>query len=336
MQLTRQISIPMSNAGDVLSMIQKKLSVLEGRCEKEGYIKPKSITVESYSCGQLKGNNVMVHVVFNCNVINPLPGDVLSCLVEHSTNVGITARLNSDDSPLIVFIVRNHHLDVPFFSELEEGDEIQVTVVGQRFQINDPKISIIGMVKEVVQKEVKPDDTLEFYHRSVDLAPGKGRGECGDTLYPGLGRKTNWRQQLSFHDEAEFTCDGKHFPPDSKWKTLEHYYQASRLALHDPVFANLLRVGELHGDGSGVYASKLSMGATGLHKYVVKLTDAEQLEWDAIKETIWLNGARAKFTQNEDKKNLLCATKTARLMYSVRGKPSSRLTHYETVRSELM
>jgi hypothetical protein len=51
-----------------------------------------------------------------------------------------------------VFIARDHHYNVADFGSVKEDDKFTVRVIGQRFELNDKFISIIGeFVKE------KPD-----------------------------------------------------------------------------------------------------------------------------------------------------------------------------------
>jgi hypothetical protein len=52
-------------------------------------------------------------------------------------------------SPVVVFIAKDHHYNSAMFNEVKDGDKINVKVIGQRFELNDKYISIIGeLVKE--------------------------------------------------------------------------------------------------------------------------------------------------------------------------------------------
>ena len=52
----------------------------------------------------------------------------------------------------MVFIARDHHYKSAQFSKLEEGDDINVRVIGIRYELNDEYISIIG---ELVEKKIR-------------------------------------------------------------------------------------------------------------------------------------------------------------------------------------
>ena len=47
-------------------------------------------------------------------------------------------------SPIVIFIAKEHHPNVSYFSEVKQGDNLNVRVIGQRFELNDKYISIIG------------------------------------------------------------------------------------------------------------------------------------------------------------------------------------------------
>lgn len=358
--LTRSISIPMMQmGGNIKTLLEEELKTFEGKCLEEGYLKKNSIEIFNYSCGVIKGRNVIVQVVFTCKIANPLPGQILDCIVETNTRAGIKAKLQSKDDPFIVFLARDHHNLFPAFSDIKENEKIKVHVLGQRFEINDPKISVIGTLIETVPElkpnfvedventeEPKPksnEDTFVFYSKSADKPPCKGVGEHGDPKnYPELSKKVNWRKQLSHFDESEFECDGSPddnivFPPGSKWKTLEHYFQACKLSLVDQPFANLLRLGEKYGNKDGNEAHNLRKGIPkGPDKHPVILSPELLKKWNEIQPNVMYVGAKAKFSQNQAKRDLLCATKKAKLLHNPgRGGEIVHFTHYEKVREEL-
>lgn len=125
----------------------------EGKCIAEGYVKLGSTKIISYSNGSVKGANVVIHVVYEALLLNPLPGLTFQCVVEFNTVAGIKGRYNREgsDDPFIIFLAKSHHEDVgEMFTRFAKGDVIHVRVKGKRFQINDKQISIIA---ELVQNE---------------------------------------------------------------------------------------------------------------------------------------------------------------------------------------
>jgi hypothetical protein len=75
---------------------------------------------------------------------------LVSCIAKNITKAGIRAESASDvPSPVVVFIAKDHHYNVAHFNDVKEGDKINVRVIGQRFELNDKYVSIIGeLVKE--------------------------------------------------------------------------------------------------------------------------------------------------------------------------------------------
>lgn len=375
--LSRSISIPIVEiGGNIEQLLSEHISSLEGKCIEEGYLKLGSTKLIRYSCGVLKGSSAIIQVIFQGKMVMPITGQSFICVVENNTRAGIKGRLNAKENPFVVFLAKDHHAHISNFSDIKENTKLKVNVLGQRFEINDPKISIIAVLEELYPdsppespekdqipsapnaipsyqsppkvKEHKKDeevqDILVFKAKSKENLPGNGVNEVGNPKnYPELSKKVGWRKQLSHFDVAEFQCDGSPedgivFPPGSRWRTLEHYWQASKIYLSDKQFAYLLRVGEKYGNGDGMEAKELRKGKTGVDKHPVILTPQQLQRWNEIQSNVMYIGAKAKFIQNPDKLEILCATKNAKLLYDptrVSKDKYVHFTHYEKVRSEL-
>ena len=91
-------------------------------------------------------------VVFECFICRPTEGMVISCKVQNITKAGIRATLDNKESPLIIFIARDHHYNNKSFSKIKEGDKITVTIIGQRYELNDTYISVIAEIKKGKKK----------------------------------------------------------------------------------------------------------------------------------------------------------------------------------------
>jgi len=150
MILSKKIKLSYNLIGsNIESVLLHKLSEqLEGKCNNEGYIKPKSISIVAYSSGVIKGNDVVFDVSYNCDVCRPVEGMKLPCIVRNVTKAGIRAEMNSKYSPLIIFIARDHHHQSKYFSTRKEGDIINIKIIGQRFELNDKYISVIATLIE--------------------------------------------------------------------------------------------------------------------------------------------------------------------------------------------
>ena len=70
---------------------------------------------------------------------------IFNCVAKNITKAGIRAESSVENpTPIVVFVAKDHHYNDEYFSDVKEGDVIQVRVIGQRFELNDKYISIIG------------------------------------------------------------------------------------------------------------------------------------------------------------------------------------------------
>jgi DNA-directed RNA polymerase subunit E'/Rpb7 len=151
--ITRNIVLPITAIGkNIRETIEENVKAsFEGKCVVEGYIKQNSSKIVTYSSGLItKGNLISFEVVFECDICFPVEGMLISCVAKNITKAGIRAESATEvPSPIVVFVTKDHHYNLAYFSEVQEGDKINVRVIGQRFELNDKYISIIGeLVKE--------------------------------------------------------------------------------------------------------------------------------------------------------------------------------------------
>lgn len=351
--LTREIRIPMTQVGgNITHMMESILRRSEGKCSAEGYIKKGTIKVIHHSCGVLKGIDVLIEVVFECKITHPLIGQPMPCIVESNTKAGIKARLDSNESPFVIFLARDHHYQHATFSQLKEGDKLNVKTIGQRYEINDPKISIMAVIDDTYiepaplvapEEEAPPeieeegDDILAFFLKSKDVYPGKGIHEHlhHPKEYDPLSKITKWRSQLSPLDVAPFTWSGKGilpepFPEGTQWNSIEHAYQGSKFKLYkfDDALRFTLNSGDIIGKGDGSFAQK--------HKKLHVIKDMKS--WDDISKTVIKDITMAKFTQNKDKMKILKLTNDAQLIHTSTQRGVStqlRLLYLEEIRDSV-
>ena len=153
--ITKKLSIPIKYVGanikQVLEDILKK--DFEGKCCIDGYVKKGSSKIITYSCGNIFGNIAIFTIVFEYLVCNPPNGMRISCIVNNITNAGIMGVANNTDvSPINVFIARDHHYNIPYFSQLANDDVVMVRVIGQRFELNDSAVFIIAELEEQLER----------------------------------------------------------------------------------------------------------------------------------------------------------------------------------------
>lgn len=168
--LTRKVVLPIKNIGKNLEdVIEEHVhNNFEGKCVVEGYIKPNSIKIIRYSSGMIeRGSNIVFEIVFECDICFPVEGMLVSCTVKNIVKAGIRAESSSETpSPIVVFVAKDHHFNNQQFNEIQVGDIITVRVIGQRFELNDKYISIIGELvkdkdKDIKKQTVKPRLIIE-------------------------------------------------------------------------------------------------------------------------------------------------------------------------------
>lgn len=168
-------------------------------------------------------------------------------------------------------------------------------------------------------------DKLFFFSKSADRAPGKGAGErvADPAAYAALAGLKEWRKVLSNFHVMQFEYRGK------KYRTIEHAFQAAKIALVDPAAARRFEAdsGDPIGLGDGAVAQK--------NRKLVKL-NAEQIQaWDAMSAQVMREAAVAKYAASPEARAVLRATGHAELWHVVMRKPPMRFAHLEEIRALL-
>lgn len=121
----------------------------EGKCIVEGYVRPNSVSILSYSSGKISGDKIEFQCVYECKVCHPVEGMLIECTCKTLTKAGIHAIVEDPIgqtilNPIVVFVARDHHLSNHTFDEVREGAKLQVRVIGIRYELNDTHICAIG------------------------------------------------------------------------------------------------------------------------------------------------------------------------------------------------
>lgn len=149
--LTSKVSLSITSIGkNIEKNLKKKIqSRIENKCIENGYIKPDSISIINYSSGMVNGDMIEFVVIYECMVCNPVEGMVLEAVVKTITKAGIHAIVNDSDgnTPITVFIAREHHHNDEQFSLIRENAIISAKVLGGRFELNDPYVCVIASLE---------------------------------------------------------------------------------------------------------------------------------------------------------------------------------------------
>lgn len=171
------------------------------------------------------------------------------------------------------------------------------------------------------------DIVFAFYDKSnKNMLPGKGPGEKIQPErmkeFTDLARIPDWRKKLasSWVDIPNPITIDNH-----KWASVEHYYQASKYRLRNPAFYLSFSLDSGTNLSKDVDIAKGAGGKTG--KYKDELIRPVQVEidpdfFDKRHRDELLTAQIAKFTLNNNYKNLLLATKNAKLMQYKKRAPA--------------
>tara|TARA_Y100000816_G_scaffold292037_1_gene285516 strand:- start:3935 stop:4495 length:561 start_codon:yes stop_codon:yes gene_type:complete len=142
---------------------------LENKCTINGFVKKDSLKIIEISCGELVSDSIMFNVVIECLISCPYESMILECKVESSTKVGLKCSIIDEDgnSPYLIFVARDHNYSNSKFTSANVEDIIFVRVIGHRFELNDPFISVIG---ELVEEDVKSSQTPKSSKKKKTLS----------------------------------------------------------------------------------------------------------------------------------------------------------------------
>ena len=202
--------------------------------------------------------------------------------------------------------------------------------------------------EETVEKQgggINPHDPkiiFSFYDKSNrKQKPGKATGEHipSDKIheFTDLAIIPDWRKKLDDEYVSAFTLDNK------QWKTVEHYYQASKFKKHNPHFYNIFSLDDSSSDiAKDVKLARAAGSQTGAFKKGKKQIP---LRPPTVKIDPDFYGERkneereralyAKFSQNEELKSLIILTRSATLQHYIPKQKAEKDFLLMKVRSKL-
>jgi DNA-directed RNA polymerase subunit E'/Rpb7 len=146
--LSKKVVLKITEIGkNIKQNLEKKIkNSIEGKCITEGFVRPNSLQVKTYSCGLVKDDHIEFNVVYKCDICNPVKGLEVECKVRNITKAGIHAEVKDQDDnvPITIFVARDHNYENKQFDTIEKDAIIGVRIIGMRFELNDPSITAIA------------------------------------------------------------------------------------------------------------------------------------------------------------------------------------------------
>lgn len=148
--LTMKVSLKITEIGRQTkqNLERKIIKQTEGKCIPQGFIRPSSVRIVSYSSGNVNGDNVEFTTVYECLVCHPVENMIIDCTTKTITKAGIHAEVITEENvvPLTIFVARDHNYTNRDFDRIKENMNIKVRILGIRYELNDPYICAIGML----------------------------------------------------------------------------------------------------------------------------------------------------------------------------------------------
>jgi len=153
--LNMKIVLPITEVGKNIKRNLERLiiSKTEGKCIVEGYIRPDSVHVLTYSSGKVSSGMVEFQTTFECMVCHPVDGMLVEAVCKTITKAGIHAEVidKKGNVPITMFVARDHNINNHKYEKVVENSKIVISIIGIRFELNDINICAIGKLVDIVQ-----------------------------------------------------------------------------------------------------------------------------------------------------------------------------------------
>lgn len=152
--LSMKVVLPITAIGSSIKQNLEKVirSKTEGKCIVEGFVRPDSVAIMTYSAGKVMSGSVEFQTTYECMICHPVEGMLVNCNCITITKAGIHAEVvdKKGNVPITVFLARDHHINHHLFETVSESSKLVVSIIGVRFELNDANICAIGKLDSIV------------------------------------------------------------------------------------------------------------------------------------------------------------------------------------------
>ena len=216
--LSKRVVLKITEIGkNIKQNLERKIKYsIEGKCITEGFIRPKTVELVSYSCGLIKDDHIEFHVIYRCLVCNPIKDVEVECKVKNITKAGIHAEVkdNEDNVPITIFVARDHNYTNSAFDKVEADTTIRVKIIGIRFELNDPTITAIAQLMNKTRVVVEEEEKEEVVE-NIEEKYLKIKEDAEEKL------KEEKRLKEVFGETGPVIYDEEVFAPTAKKRTIK-------------------------------------------------------------------------------------------------------------------
>ena len=131
----------------ITSQIQLKV---EGICNRDGYVKKKSVSLLKRSIGMASSNDtngyVAFDVMYTVDICHPMANEIYPCIIRKTNKMGFLVEPLEKPNPLVIVVAKQHVENKNLLNLLQEDDFVSIKIIGSRFDLGDDKISVVATI----------------------------------------------------------------------------------------------------------------------------------------------------------------------------------------------
>ena len=155
--LTENINLtPADTNYNIDEILKKKLALkVEGRCIKEGYVKPDSVEIISRTLGHLINSNfsgtINYVIKFKADICIISNNQIVTCEIYNKDKSAAICYIGEPEtSPVEIYLHQQHHIGNIEYANLKKEDIIKVKIARTSYEYKDKKIIANGTLVEKV------------------------------------------------------------------------------------------------------------------------------------------------------------------------------------------